>query len=312
MRKKTKRQKIKFIKKQIILLVLLFIFLLPFSVNFGRYAINSLNEFFNRSKEFYFYADKLGENYPRFLIDNWSGVDDYTITIYMNSRKNNILGASYDIPYNISCECTTNNAICTLSNTEGIIDANTNTDSFNVIVTPNTQFETGDEVRVTITAVADSVYTKTLTGEFILRVGKENITYTIDDSENNPYLELNITNTKSFYIVDEAFGSHVANDQITIDEYLSLSDENKEKCHASIVTLNFDPEVVQLDMTNSNYLNAVNVKTKTLNSFEYIYEITFKIEAISSATVRFYKTNVNKDYTYPNSSNSSIVSFSSK
>lgn len=301
------RRKIIHNKKRLILICLLFIFLLPFTTSFGRYTLNNVKEFFNRSREFYFYSDKLGEDNPLFLIDNWSGVDDYTITVNMNSRENNILGAKYDIKYNISYVCSSN-AICTLSKTSGTIPANTNTDFFNLVITPNAKLETGDEVKVTITATADSAYEKTITGEFVLKVGKEDITYKIEDSQNNPYLNVNITNTKSFYVVDEAFDSYAVGDSLTIDQYISLSDENKIKCHSAIITIKFNPLNVVMDMTNSSYLNAIDIKTIPLNGYQYINEITFKIDAISSTTVRLYKVDVSKDYT----DSTSIISFSSR
>ena len=64
-----------------------------------------------RSKEFYFYSDKLSENTSVFEVDNWSGVDDYNITIDMNSRKNNLEKTSYDIEYSVKANCETNNAV---------------------------------------------------------------------------------------------------------------------------------------------------------------------------------------------------------
>ena len=307
MKKSIKRQKITHNKKRLILICLLFIFLLPFTTTLGRYTLNNVKEFFNRSREFYFYSDKLGEDNPLFLIDYWSGDDDYTITVNMNSRKNNILGAKYDIKYDISYTCS-NNAICTLSKNSGTILATTNTDFFNLVVTPNAKLETGDEVRINITATANSTYEKIITGEFVLRVGKEDITYKIEDSQNNPYLNVNITNTKSFYIVDQAFGRYAVGDPITIDQYMSLGDADKAKCHSAIITIKFNPSEVIMDMTNSNYLNATEVKTTTLNGYQYINEITFNIDAISSTTVRLYKVDVSKNYT----DSSSIISFSSK
>ena len=310
-KKSIKQHKIRINKKILIVICLVVISIFPFVPTFSRYAINGLKEFFYRSKEFYFYSDKLGENNPSFLIDNWPGVDDYSIIVNMNSMKNNILGASYDIDYNISYTCSSN-ADCTLSKTSGTILAETNTDFFTLTVTPNTQLNTGDEVRVSITAVADSYYNKTITGEFILRVGKENITYSIDDEKGSPYLEVNITNTQSYYIVDQAFGTYNVNDRIKTDDYLQLSDQNKAKCHSAIITLQFNPRDIVLDMTNANYLNATDVKSTILNTYTYINEITFKVDAISSSTVRFYKTDVDLDYTYPNSNNLSVVTFSSR
>lgn len=311
MKTSIREQKKKHNRKRLILICLLFIFLFPFADTFSRYTIDSLNEFFGKTKEFYFYSDKLGENNPKFLIDNWSGVDDYPITINMNSRKNNILSATYDIEYDISYTCSSN-AICTLSKTSGKILADGNSDFFTIKVTPNTKLEDGDEVVINVTATANSTYESELTGEFVLRVGKEDITYGIDDSEGSSYLELNITNTKSFYIVDEAFDDKAVGDSITITEYLSLSDADKEKCHCAIVTLTFDPNEVVLDMTNANYLNATNVETVKVNSYDYISQITFKVDAISSTTVRFYKVDVSENYEYPNASNISIIDFYSE
>jgi len=298
-------------RRFIVLVCLLAISLLPLITTFSRYAINSINEFFNRSKEFYFYSDKLGTDDPLFLIDNWSGVEDYPIQINMNSRENNILGTSYAINYTISYTCT-NNATCTLSKNSGTISSDTNTDFFILTVTPNATLDTGDEVNITITATASEPYQKTITGRFTLRVGKENITYAIEDSRNSPFLEVKITNTQSYYIVDTAFDRYTENQKITISDYQSLSEINKSKCHSALITLEFDPSVVTLDMTDSNYLNASSVTTTTIGSYEYINSLRFKVDAISSSNVRFYKNDVTQDYTYPNAGNTSIISFNAE
>ena len=306
MKKANKQNRIN--KKIILIISLLVISLLPLMSTFSRYAIKRINEFFNRSKEFYFYSDKLGIDDPLFLIDNWSGVEDYPIQINMSSMENNILGSSYDIPYEITYTCT-NNAICTISKNSGVISKESNRDFFILTVTPNANLETGDEVNITINASTHNPYEKTISGRFTLRVGKENITYTIDDEINSPYLELKITNTQSYYIVDTPFDTYSQNQKITMNQYLNLSDKNKGKCHSARITLGFDPNVVTLDMTNSNYLNATNIGTTNINTFEYINSITFKVDAISSTTVRFYKRNVRENYTYPNNSNNSIINF---
>ena len=114
-------------------------------VVFGRYITDNINNYFLRSGEFYFESDKLSEEGTTLQVDNWSGVDDYTITINMNSRKNNIEKATYDISYDINYS-STDNVICNLSKEEGIIYASTNTDYFNLTITPNTQLRTGDKL----------------------------------------------------------------------------------------------------------------------------------------------------------------------
>ena len=294
-------------KKQTIIIIAILLCFTSFVIVFGRYVTDSVNDFFLRSKEFYFSSDKLSEDKEIFQIDNWSGVDDYPILINLNSRKNNIQAASYDIGYDITYTCSSN-AICQLSKTSGTISKDTNTDSFTVIITPNTQLDTGDKVNVEITATAKSDYTKTLKGKFTLVVGKEMLTYQITDAPDEPYMDLSLTNTLSYYIIKEDFGDYTANQKIDSDTYLGLTEEEKAKCYSSEVTIEFDPNEILLDVTSENYKNAINVTTTTINGKNYINSITLDIDAISSVDLRFYKTDISKDYSYPNAENYSVVS----
>lgn len=313
MRVKNKKDnlKIKYLKKQALLLSVILLITISMVFIFARYVTNSVNDFFVRSKEFYFYSDKLTEEGSVFQIENWSGVEDYTIIVNMNSRKNNIEAASYDIAYDISYTCS-DNAICQLSKQSGIISSNGNTDSFNLTITPNAQLDSGDKVVVEIKAKANTSYEKTIKGKFTLVVGQEKLTYQITDQVNNPYMELRMTNTLSYYIVDQAFGEFAANQKIDIDTYLGLSDADKAKCHSSIVTITFDPNVILLDLTSERYQQAVSTQTQTINGKNYINSITLQIDAISSADLRFYKVDTSQNYTYPNSSNTSVVSITSR
>lgn len=293
-------------KKQILLILAILLCSISFVIVFGRYVTNSINNFFVRSKEFYFFSDKLSEEKSIFQIENWSGVDDYIITINMNSRKNNLEVATYDIGYNITYTCS-DNAICQLSKTSGNISKTTNTDFFNLTITPNTQLETGDKVIVNIEATSTSNYTKTIKGRFTLVVGQENLTYQITDKPDNPYMDVRITNTLSYYIVQTSFGDYTSGQKIDIDTYLALTEEEKKKCYSSIVTVSFDPNEILLDNTSQNYQNATNKTTTTINGKSYINSITIPIDAISSADLRFYKVDTSQDYTYPNLNNESVV-----
>ncbi len=296
----------KYKRKQLLIILVILIALISLVVIFGRYITNSMNNFFQRSSEFYFESDKLSENGTTLQVDNWSGVDDYTITINMNSRKNNIEVATYDIPYSISYSCS-DNAICNLSKTEGIIYASNNTDIFTLTITPNTQLRNGDKVEVDIEVESTGEYKKTLKGKFILVVGQENISYEITDEENSPYLELSITNTLSYYTVRESFGNYNIGDRIDVDTYLSLSEENKNRCYSGEVTIEFNPKEVLLDMTSEVYKEAKDIRTTEIGGTTYVSAFTINIEAISSVDIRFYKVDVNKNYTYPNGNNNSII-----
>lgn len=293
-------------KKQITIIIILIMCLISFVIIFGRYITNNIEDFFVRSKEFYFESDKLSEDTSYFQVENWSGVDSYTITVNMNSRKNNIEVATYDIAYDISYTCS-DNVICDLSKTEGIIYASTNTDYFNLVVTPNTSLDTGDKVVVDIEVRSKTNYEQTLKGRFTLIVGKENLSYQITDTKGNPYMELSITNTLSYYTVRQAFDNYTVGQRINLDTYLSLTEENKQKCKSSVVKIDFEPNVILLDLTDETYSNATNITTTTINGKTYVNSLTISLDAESSEDLRFYKVDTSQDYTYPNGDNEPIV-----
>lgn len=293
-------------KKKIIVICVL-VSVIFFTSVFARYMLNKYNDFYSRTKEFYFNSDKLGENSPIYQIENWPGLDEYTITINMNSNKNNLLSTSYDIGYDISYTCS-DNVICNLSKASGVIYSSTNKDYFTLRIVPNTALKTGDKVTVQIAARAKSPYQKTLNAKFNLMVGQEKISYEIIDSPGNPYLELSISNTLSYFTVNGAFDSYNVGDKITRDIYKGLSEENKQKCSSAVIKLSFDPNDILLDMTNNNYLNATNVTNTTKDSYNFINGITFKVDAITSTKIRFYKIDATKNYTYPIQNNSPIIS----
>ena len=297
--------------KQIIIIIGILLCVGSLVIVLGRYVTNSINNFFIKSKTFYFQSDKLTEKNPTFQVENWSGVDDYTITVNMNSRKNNIEVATMDIGYDIKYKCSSN-AICQLNKESGIIKKETNTDFFNLTITPNKQLQTGDKVIVEIEATSNTGYKKNIKGKFVLVVGQEKLTYQITDAKEKPYMNLRITNTLSYYIVDQAFDGYTVNQRIDIDSYLELSNDKKSKCHSAIVTISFDPNYILIDNTGESYINSINKKTVQINGETYINEITIPIDAISSKDLRFYKADVSQNYTYPNNNNQSIVTITSK
>lgn len=297
--------------KRILLIFVLLVCFVTLTATFGRYVINSINNFFLRTQEFYFYSDKLKETKAYYGVENWTGVDDYTITINMNSYENNLKTTSYDIGYNVTYTCSSN-AICQLSKNTGNISSLSHSDYFYVTITPNLGLSVGDKVWVDIVATSTTKYTKTLEAQFSLTVGRESMSYEITDNANDKYLDLNITNTLSYYTIGESFLTYNVGDKIDVDNYVMLSDTNKNKCYSQKITLSFDPTIVLLDMTNTYYLNATNVSTQTINGYSYINGITFNIEPIQSAKIRFYKVDSSQNYTYPITNSTSIVTVTSE
>lgn len=296
-------------KKIIIILFAISLTLLLIGVTYGRYIYNSINERYLLTKKFYFNSDKLDINHPIYQIDNWSAASQYVIEIDLNSYLNNYEVAPYDIEYTLLATCSTN-ILCNLSQESGIIRAANNHDKIYAYINPNGTLNDGDSAFIEVKATATSPYKKEISARFILNVGKIGLTHTIDDSVNSPYLNFNITNTIDYYLVEEAFLEYQVGNRIDIDTYLLLSDENKDKCTSSLITLTFDPSVVVLDMTSPAYLKRVSETYTTINGYSYVNGISFKIDAIDSEVVKFYKTDTSRDYTYPIVNNNSIVTFS--
>lgn len=300
--------------KKIIIFICILSVLGTIGIAFGRYIYDGVQNFYFATKKFYFDSDKLAQTMANYQLDNWSGVDDYTININMNSIKNNLVKADTDITYNITFSCSST-IICQTTQNSGTIWASTNSDSFNIVVTPNATFKDGDTVVVFVSATSTSPYKKTISGRFVLKVGKIGLSYEIDDSANSPYLEMRITNTIDYYSVRTAFTStsgrsYTVGERIDITSYLNLTATEQANCASVIITLNFDPNITLLDMTNPSYLRKLTESSTTINNYQYINSYSFKIDAISSEIVKFYKINPSIDYTYPIVNTTSIISFS--
>ena len=321
------RRKNSGIKKLILLLILLFIIIqliikviVPNSVTLARYVYSAVRNYYLSSKEFYFNSDKLSENTAHFESDNWSGVDEYAVEININTRKNLNEFSKVDVNYNLQYEYGIYKSDGTKyegdvldfkitdmakANSEGIISETiewqneNNQDTIEFSVQPKITLENDDYVFVKITATSTSPYVTKLTGEFKIIIGSLGMSYKIEDEKYDPYCEVIVTNTLDYYIVDTAFGSYSAGDSITITEYLALDDADKEKCHSMIITLEFNPEDVRLDTTSGVYLIADYVGYQTINSYQYVNEIQFKMDAEESRVVKFYKVVAEDDYTYP-------------
>ncbi len=287
--------------KKIRVIVICFLAIVVFLIvgkTYGKIIYSEIRDFYLSTKSFYFNSDKLQVGLSNQQIDNWSGADSYSIGINMNSYKNNKVGANSDISYDISYECS-ENANCSVSKSYGVIYASSNTDSFVVNIEGREQLQDGDEVWVIVTATSTSPYVKTLKGKFTLKVGKMGLSYEIVDVSNRPYMDVHITNTLDFYTVEEAFDSYSVGDRIDIETYLGLDESYRDKCKSASVSISFDPSVVVFDMTNSVYLRNRGVTTTLIDGYSYINGISFRVDALSSEVVRFYKSDASSNYSYP-------------
>jgi len=303
-RRQKKKLKIIFILVCSIIICLKLIF--PAIKTFSRYVYDNIKGLYLESRDFYFNSDKLNKEMAEYEVHNWSGVEDYEIVINMDSRKNNNVVSTSDINYKVEYKCS-DNVICTLSKQAGTIPSKTNVDQFKLTLTPKGTLNDGDSVWVEIVTNAISPYTSTLSGKFVINVGNLGMSYEINDQKNSPYLELAVTNTLNYYFVDEDITNFKKSEQITIEEYLSLSEEERKKCHSMIISLEFDPTKVLLDPTSEVFRNQISSEYQEINGYKYLKSISFKIDAESSNKISFYKIDSTKDYTYPFKTQTPII-----
>lgn len=296
-------------KISIIVLSCLIVFVF-FSATFGRYIYNFVGSYILETKGFYFNSSILNVNTREYKINNWDGVNSYSITVDLNNSKNSMIHTEADIEYDVKVSCSSE-VTCTTSKESGVLLENPGTDSFIITMTPNTntKFSAGDEVDVDIEVTSKSPYKKILKGKFIVSVENANFSYEIIDDKNNNFMILKLTNSISFYEVEKAFGSYNIGDIISLEDYMKLTAAERDNCFAAKVTLKFDPDVIILDMTSKAFLRGSNV-TKIMSDIDqkdYVNGFQFKINATSSEKVLFYKVDRSQNYTYPIVNPTSIV-----
>lgn len=286
-------------KLSIVIIVLLAGFLI-LDFTYAGYIKNIVNNYILESKEFYFNSSVLKVNGKVHSINNWDGVNSYSLTIDVNSRKNEVKSTNADIEYNITYECS-DNITCESNKTTGVIRKGLKTDTYQITITPIKSLSSNEQAVVKTYATSTSPYEKTLYATYIIGVEKSNFSYNIEDSINSKYLVLNLTNSVGFYEVEKAFLNYNVGDLISLDNYLALDDVYKDNCFSAKVVITVPTDKLALDMTNNSYLNKddSSLETVVISSHKYVSKYMFKLEATSSQKIIFYKYDVTKDYTYP-------------
>ncbi|MBR3199338.1 MAG: hypothetical protein IKG27_04925 [Bacilli bacterium] len=306
LKRKIRVHKLSKVKKYIIV-VFICMMSLTLTVSFGKYVYKRVLNLYFLTQNFFFESDKLKDPAASYSLNYWNGVDPYDIAININSFKNDKLKSSHDITYTTRYSCP-NNVICSLSKTSGTVSANSNTDNFTFTMTPNAIFNDNDSVTFSVYASSTSPYVKELSATFTLIVGKYGLGHSIEDSAGDPYLTLRVTNTLDSYLVKESFSDTVSGNTVTYTEgnhiskaiYDVLTDINKRKCASAIITVAFDPTVVLIDNTSSDFIKAYDIETQSIGGYNYVKKFKFDMDSSISSVIKFYKKNKNADYSNSN------------
>lgn len=273
----------------------------------AKYVVEEFHSYYVQAKDFYFTSNRLKKNLATYLVNNWSGVGSFDISFDLSSQKNSYIYSDYDIPYTVRAVCP-NDVTCTFDKNSGTVysASQNHSDTVTLSVVPSRNYAENEHLVIYIEASSTSPYVETIKANFEYVVGKQGITYEIEDEANRPYLLLKITNAINYCTVTTAFGDYPVDYLLDVSIYRTLSAADKAKCQGEEIALSFSPSVIVLD-TTSNIAHTATVGTTTLNGTAYISSMDFYIEPTSTMAIKFYKLNPANNYQYPYNNNSSII-----
>ena len=299
-----------FKKHKIATLVVLVITLSLVVFTVARFVKLDFHSYFLNAKNFYFTSNRLKKGNAIYRVNNWSGVCSFDISFDLSSEKNSYVYTDYDIPYQVTYVCP-NDVTCTLDKATGTVYSSslTHSDTVTLSVVPSRAYAENETLVIHISAQSTAPYKELISADFEYAVGKQGITYSIDDEVARPYMIFKITNAINYCTVIEAFGDYAVDDVVPNEIYRTLSDTDKAKCVGEEITITFNPNIIFIDTTD-NLIDSSTYTVTTIQGTDYLNSLTFTIEPVSTIAIKFYKVNPSVDYTYPNGNATSVVGVS--
>ncbi len=263
--------------------LLLFALIIPCIVSnytFAKYVFEDVNDKYLMSKEFYFTSNILKSN--NYEVSDWDGISTYTVPIELSNFVDALRWTDEDISYNTSISCSTSSGVsgnvnCSIS-ANGVIlyeQLTGTTNKINITITnpDNIVFHSGDYININVSVTSTSPYRKTLSGSIKLNVMPVEFEYHITDSVNEEYFTLYVSNPTLNSI----------NTSVSWD-YTKVSINN-----------------LRNTVTNGQYSTTDVSGTENVSSF------SSTLASKSSYSIRFFKSDITKDYTYPSGDTLPIV-----
>ena len=296
-----KKRRVVYIVASIIVGVI-FIMSIP---SLAKYITDKIHSYFIRGKNFFFTSDLLNENTASYQIGTWSGVGQFSVAFNLYSKDNELLFTENDISYTVEVECSSD-VVCTSSKSSGILYMSDvdHTDTITITVVPQRVFVADEVVNIKVTVQSTSPYEKTLKGEFNYLVGRDGVSYHIEDEVGRAYLFLKVTNDIDYCTVTENFSTYHVGDRLSSNEYRALNEADLGKCVSRYLNVSFNPSTVLLDST-SNILETSTYTTTVISGTNYINGFVYKIAPSSAFQIKFYKNNPTINY-----ENSSVLNIS--
>jgi len=302
--KKKKKQKLHL---KIIIMIMLIPILSVGVFTFSKYIIEEFHSYFLNSQHFYFTSNRLKEDNPTYQVNNWSGVGSFTIKFNLLSSKNSYVYSDFDIPYTVTVT-KPNDVQISIDKPTGIIRKNSaeHSDTVEITVYPSRSYIENETLTISVKAKSTSPYEKEISADFVYVVGKQGVTFAIEDVVNQPYLFYKVTNAISYCKVVQAFDIYTLNYEMDNSIFMTLNETDKPKCVGRYISIDFDPTKILLD-TTTDLLDRATYTNTTINGEQYINHLEFIINPLSTVAIKFYKVRTDLNYTYPGPNSTSVV-----
>ena len=293
--------------KKLLLLVPLLVIVSMGTFTLAKYVVEEFHSYYLDAKNFYFTSNRLKKQTATYMVNNWSGVGSFDISFNLLSLKNSYIYTDYDIPYTVRAVCPLD-VECDLDKNSGTVyhEDENHSDTVTLSVNPTRSYGENERLEIYIEAKSVSPYVETISANFVYVVGKQGVTYEIEDEANRPYMVFKITNAINYCTVITAFGDWDVDDQIESSIYRTLSPADQAKCVGEDVMLSFNPSVVVLDTTD-NISRTATTTTTTINGTAYINSLAFNIDPSSTVAIKYYKLNPANNYQYPRTGVTSVI-----
>ncbi len=255
---------------------------------FARFVYNSIRDRYLASKAFYFSSDLLTTNTKEYTYKNWDGYGVYEIKFDLYSKNNDLQVLEQDLGYNLkvdfpeelNCqigvgesenivtswavapEPDSGESLIVNQTSSGVISILSNEEEITIFVKARGGTLTkGSTYNVTVTAYTTDPYRKSISATFKLKIS--DVAYEIQDREYREYLLLNVRNIED---------------------------------NTSRITVQINDSNLRLDMTEEVVRDAKSMVVTSETDMN-VKKITFEIPKESSKTIKFYKGNIDRNYT---------------
>lgn len=242
-----KKKKMKIPKKNIFLIVAFLLLIFFIASSLSKYVIEKRDTHAQESTAFYFESliakVEEGTTYQK---TDWDGSSTQTIYFSVKNYSNNLLKTSEDITYKICAELMekdelidvlvydTSNKVITQEDTCLLSGSDLNENQYELKIIPKvSQIDVGKEFNIQLTITSISPYSKQLTSNIKVAVGKE--------ASN----EINLVNSRN-------------GEYITLNLYINNLQD---------VEINYDATKLILDQSNYLVNNLTITSTDTIHSF---------------------------------------------